>query len=142
MRIYRGRFGTNWRITVNPTDFIRKHITAALTAEGFSPSVVQGGARDWSITAACRSQPKRGVALQIVYIAPVSGLLGRQPPQNGKRQRKSRDELMAFIPACSDCCYAKRIKSTLRGKFMKNHFRHPDCKSRAGEPHVSRNRRY
>lgn len=27
---------------MNPTDFIRKHITAALTAEGFSPSVVQG----------------------------------------------------------------------------------------------------
>lgn len=28
---------------MNPTDFIRKHITAALTVEGFSPSVVQGG---------------------------------------------------------------------------------------------------
>lgn len=28
---------------MNPTDFIRKHITAALTAEGFAPSVVQGG---------------------------------------------------------------------------------------------------
>lgn len=28
---------------MNPTNFIRKHITAALTAEGFAPSVVQGG---------------------------------------------------------------------------------------------------
>lgn len=28
---------------MDPTDFIRKHITAALTVEGFSPSVVQGG---------------------------------------------------------------------------------------------------
>lgn len=28
---------------MNPTDFIRKHIIAALTAEGFAPSVVQGG---------------------------------------------------------------------------------------------------
>lgn len=28
---------------MNPTVFIRKHITAALTAEGFAPSVVQGG---------------------------------------------------------------------------------------------------
>nr|VUD28814.1 Uncharacterised protein [Raoultella sp. NCTC 9187] len=28
---------------MNPTDFIRKHITATLTAEGFAPSVVQGG---------------------------------------------------------------------------------------------------
>ncbi|MBZ7580947.1 hypothetical protein FML15_27080 [Klebsiella michiganensis] len=28
---------------MNPADFIRKHITAALTAEGFAPSVVQGG---------------------------------------------------------------------------------------------------
>ncbi|MEQ5051245.1 hypothetical protein ABN154_05365 [Klebsiella michiganensis] len=28
---------------MNPTDFIRKHITVALTAEGFAPSVVQGG---------------------------------------------------------------------------------------------------
>lgn len=30
---------------MNPTDFIRKHITAALTAEGFAPSVVQGGSQ-------------------------------------------------------------------------------------------------
>ncbi|HBQ5642593.1 TPA: hypothetical protein L7572_005588 [Klebsiella variicola] len=28
---------------MNPTDFIRKHITTVLTAEGFAPSVVQGG---------------------------------------------------------------------------------------------------
>lgn len=28
---------------MNSADFIRKHITAALTAEGFAPSVVQGG---------------------------------------------------------------------------------------------------
>ncbi|HBS1998354.1 TPA: hypothetical protein MAD10_004812 [Klebsiella quasipneumoniae subsp. quasipneumoniae] len=30
---------------MNPTDFIRKHITTALTAEGFAPSVVQGGSK-------------------------------------------------------------------------------------------------
>ncbi|HCB0645555.1 TPA: hypothetical protein MYL57_005658 [Klebsiella variicola subsp. variicola] len=46
---------------MSPETFIEKHITAALTAEGFAPSVVQGGgSRDWSITAACRSQPKKG----------------------------------------------------------------------------------
>lgn len=28
---------------MSPEDFIRKHITAALTVEGFAPSVVQGG---------------------------------------------------------------------------------------------------
>ncbi|BAS41081.1 TPA: hypothetical protein MAG25_005532 [Klebsiella quasipneumoniae subsp. quasipneumoniae] len=39
----------------------------------------------------------------------VSGLSGRQPPQNGKQQRKSRGELVEFIPACSDFCYAHQI---------------------------------
>ncbi|EEI4447998.1 hypothetical protein G0S15_001366 [Salmonella enterica] len=29
---------------MNPTDFIQKHITAALVAEGFSEIVAQGGA--------------------------------------------------------------------------------------------------
>ncbi|MDU4656149.1 hypothetical protein [Klebsiella oxytoca] len=28
---------------MSPEDFTRKHITAALTVEGFAPSVVQGG---------------------------------------------------------------------------------------------------
>ncbi|WP_196015295.1 hypothetical protein [Klebsiella variicola] len=30
---------------MSPETFIEKHITAALTAEGFAPSVVQGGSR-------------------------------------------------------------------------------------------------
>lgn len=89
---------------MNPTDFIRKHITAALTAEGFSPSVVQGGGKpkDWSITVVCRSQPKRGAALRIAFFGPVSGLWDRQQRQSGKRQRKSREKVVALLPACSD----------------------------------------
>ncbi|HDS8282416.1 TPA: hypothetical protein QHV31_005318 [Klebsiella variicola] len=87
---------------MNPTDFIRKHITAALTAEGFSPSVVQGGRRRWSITAACRSQPKREVALRIAFFEPGNGLWGRQQRQSEKRQRKSREKVVALLPACSD----------------------------------------
>lgn len=88
---------------MNPTDFIRKHITVALTAEGFAPSVVQGGwPKDWSITAACLSRPRRGVVLQIAFFGPASGLWDRQQQQNGKRQRKSREKVVALLPACSD----------------------------------------
>lgn len=78
----------------------------------------------------------------IVYIVPVSGLSGRQQQQSGRRKRKSREEVVALDPACSDYCYAKRIKSTWRGKFMKNHTRTNDYKSIAGGSHVSRNGRH
>ncbi|MBA6167447.1 MULTISPECIES: hypothetical protein [Klebsiella pneumoniae complex] len=100
---------------MNPTDFIRKHITAALTAEGFSPSVVQGGVqRGWNITAACRSQPKKGVVLMTVCIVPVSGLLGRQQRQSGKLQRKSREKVVALLPACSDFQHSICFEMTWR----------------------------
>lgn len=73
-------------------------------------------------------------------IVPVSGLLGRQPRRSGNQQRKSREELVEFIPACSDD--AMQNKSTWLGKFMKNHTRVSDYKSIAGELNVSRNGRY
>ncbi|HCI4354602.1 TPA: hypothetical protein ACX3KG_003612 [Raoultella ornithinolytica] len=69
----------------------------------------------------------------IVYIAPVSGLSDRLRQQNESQQRKSREEVLALNPACYDCCYAKRFKSTWRGKFMKNHTRVFDYKSSAGK---------
>lgn len=44
---------------MNPTDFIRKHITATLTAEGFAPSVVQGGVAKGLEHYSCMSQSTR-----------------------------------------------------------------------------------
>lgn len=38
----------------------------------------------------------------IVCIALVSGLLDKLRQQNGRRERKSREEVVALFPACSD----------------------------------------
>ena len=61
----------------------------------------------------------------------VSGLSGKQPRRNGNQQRKSREKVVALLPACSDD--AMQIKSTWRGKLMKNHTRVSDYKSSGAE---------
>jgi hypothetical protein len=52
---------------MNPADFIRKHITAALTAEGFAPSVVQGVAEALEHYRCMSQSTKKGVVLQIAF---------------------------------------------------------------------------
>ena len=96
---------------MSPEDFIRKHITAALMAEGFSESAAgRGGLSTASIiTGEAHRRAGKGRFSMIASTELVSGLSGRQPPQNGKQQRKSRGELVEFIPACSDFCYAHQI---------------------------------
>jgi hypothetical protein len=98
---------------MNPADFIRKHITAALTAEGFAPSVVQGVAEALEHYRCMSQSTKKGVVLQIAFFRLGNGLLGRQPPQSGKRQRKSREKVVALLPACSD--FATNMHSNLPG---------------------------
>ncbi|MFU8368919.1 hypothetical protein [Raoultella ornithinolytica] len=117
---------------MNPTDFIRRHITASLMSEGFSESVAGGGlSTAWIITAEAHRQAGRGRSSMIVSFVRVSGLSGKQPRRNGNQQRKSREEVVALNPACSD--FTMQIKSTWRGKFMKNHTRVSDYKSSAGK---------
>lgn len=99
---------------MSPEDFIRKHITAALEAEGFSESTAGGGlSTAWIITAEARRQVGRGRSSRIISFVRVSGLSGRQPRRNGNQQRKSREEVVALLPACSD--FAMRFNSNLPG---------------------------
>ncbi|EDH1235832.1 hypothetical protein ACRABS_002703 [Salmonella enterica subsp. enterica] len=95
---------------MNPTDFIRKHITTALVAEGFSEIVAQGGLPKVLITTGdALRQAVRGVCMRIVYFVLVSGQQARQQRWNANRQRKSREEVRS--PACSDftCSYLFEI---------------------------------
>lgn len=115
-----------------PENFIAKHIFAVLVAEGFSEVVARGGRYTaWVITGVALNQAGKGRYSMIVSSARVSGLSGRQRRQSENQQRKSREKVVALLPACSD--FAMRFKSTWRGKFMKNHIRHPDCKSSASK---------
>ncbi|HHE5410413.1 MULTISPECIES: hypothetical protein [Klebsiella] len=95
---------------MNPTDFIRRHITASLVAEGFSESVAGGGLSTASlIIGEVHRQAGKGQFLRIVSSAHASGLWGRQLLQSGRQQRKSREEVVALNPACSDFCFAHQI---------------------------------
>ncbi|CAH1457831.1 Uncharacterised protein [Klebsiella pneumoniae] len=49
-----------------------------------------------------------------VCIVPVSGLLGRQQRQSGKLQRKSREKVVALLPACSDFQHSICFEMTWR----------------------------
>lgn len=96
---------------MNPTDFIRRHIISALVTEGFSEGVAGGGlSTAWIITAEARRQAGRGRSSMIVSFVRVNGLSDRQPRRNGNQQRKSREKVVALLPACSDD--AMQIKST------------------------------
>lgn len=120
------------RCDMSPEYFIRKHITEKLVAESFSESAAGGGlSTAWIITGEAHRQAVKGRSSMIVSTALVSGLSGRQRRQSENQQRKSREKVVALLPACSD--FAMRFKSTWRGKFMKNHIRHPDCKSSASK---------
>ncbi|MBZ6709516.1 hypothetical protein FMJ60_22210 [Klebsiella quasipneumoniae] len=128
---------------MSPEDFIRKHITAALMAEGFSESAAGGGLSTASIiTGEAHRQAGKVRFSMIVFFAQGNGLSPRPPAQSEKQPRKSRVGQRGPNQACSDCCYAKRFKSTWRGKFMKNLSRQSDYKSSAGELNVSRNGRH
>ncbi len=128
---------------MSPEDFIRKHITAALMAEGFSESAAGGGLSTASIiTGEAHRQAGKVRFSMIVFFAQGNGLSPRPPAQSEKQPRKKPGRAKGPNPACSDCCYAKRFKSTRRGKFMKNLSRQSDYKSSAGELNVSRNGRH
>lgn len=99
---------------MSPEHFIAKHITAALTAEGFAPSVVQGGGAEALEHYRCMSQStKKGSCFADCLFRARQWLWGRQQRQSGKRQRKSREEQMGLLPACSD--FATNIHSNLPG---------------------------
>ncbi|EBR7327186.1 hypothetical protein FOI36_02175 [Salmonella enterica] len=86
---------------MNPTDFIRKHITSSLMAEGFPEQAALGGG--WSAlitTAPCLRRAVEAGRTTTVFTMCVSGLKDKQQAWSA-RQRKSREEKW-LRPACSD----------------------------------------
>ncbi len=87
---------------MSPEQFIRKHITAALVAEGF-PSGVAGGGQSTAliIIAECRRPAKKEVVSMIVCSALVNGLLDKRQQRNGK-QAKEKPERVAPLTGYFD----------------------------------------
>ncbi|MBD3702593.1 hypothetical protein IE986_25025 [Klebsiella pneumoniae] len=74
---------------MSPEDFIRKHITAALMAEGFSESAAGGGLSTASIiTGEAHRQAGKVRFSMIVFFAQGNGLSPRPPAQSEKQPRK------------------------------------------------------
>lgn len=88
---------------MSPEYFIRKHITEKLVAEGFSESVAGGGLNTaLIITVEALRRAVKGRYSMIVSFEPVNGLWGKQHLQSERLGRKSRVEVVALNPACSD----------------------------------------
>ncbi|EHO7719617.1 hypothetical protein KMF95_004114 [Salmonella enterica] len=96
---------------MTPTDFIQKHITEALVAEGSPDQVAAGGGAMWPsiTTGAVHRQAGREACSLIAFSVPDSGLSDKQQAQNAT-QRKSRIREESPYPACSDfvCSYLQR----------------------------------
>lgn len=118
---------------MNPTDFIRKHIIAALTAEGFAPSVVQGGGSKG--TGALPLHVSVNQKGKLLCGLPFSGPSVGSWADNDNRTESGKEQTGASWWSSSRLVLtsAMQIKSTWRGKFMKNHTRTFDYKSSAGD---------
>lgn len=118
---------------MNPADFIRKHITAALTAEGFAPSVVQGGGSEGAgaLPMHVRVDQKGELLCRLFISRPSVGSWA----DNDNRTESGKEQTGASWWSSSRLVLtsAMQIKSTCRGKFMKNHTRTFDYKSSAGD---------
>lgn len=91
---------------MSPEEFIKKHITDVLTAEGFPVEVVRGGqSMVLIITGAALRPAEREACSLTAFSVPDSGLSVRQQRWNASRQRKSREEKW-LNPACSDFAIA------------------------------------
>jgi hypothetical protein len=125
---------------MSPEDFIRKHITAALMAEGFSESAAGGLSTASIITGEAHRRAGKGRFSMIASTELVSGLSA----DNHRRTESSKEKAGASWWSSSRpvLTSAMHIKSTWRGKFMKNLSRQSDYKSSAGELNVSRNGRH
>lgn len=87
---------------MSPEQFIRKHITAVLVAEGF-PSGVAGGGQSTAliITDECRRPAKKEVVSMIACFAPVNGRLGK-PQQQREKQEKEKPGRVAPLTGYFD----------------------------------------
>ncbi|MBD3744133.1 hypothetical protein IE980_20375 [Klebsiella pneumoniae] len=128
---------------MSPEDFIRKHITAALMAEGFSESAAGGGLSTASIiTGEAHRQAGKVRFSMIVFFAQGNGLSPRPPAQSEKQPRKSRVGQRGPTRPVLTAAMQNDSNLPRRGKFMKNLSRQSDYKSSAGELNVSRNGRH
>ncbi|OVZ85805.1 hypothetical protein CBW58_22870 [Yersinia frederiksenii] len=87
---------------MNPSEFIRKHIVAALVADGV-PDVVARGGQMWvlSIIASSLRQAVRVQLLTIAYGKRVYGFSSIVRKRSEKQARKNRQKLH-LKPVCFD----------------------------------------
>lgn len=79
---------------MTPEEFIRKHITEKLMAEGFPLTVAQGGqGSDWTTTAACHRRARRGRRSTIASTAPECGRKGRPARLSARPVKNSVKDL-------------------------------------------------
>lgn len=108
---------------MSPEEFIKKHITTALMAEGFPEQAALGGG--WSAlitTAPCLRRAVEAGRTTTVFTMCVSGLKDKQQAWSA-RQRKSREEKW-LNPACSYFAITIPFETDLSRKdFMAKHSR-------------------
>ncbi|RDL25084.1 hypothetical protein [Serratia fonticola] len=81
---------------MTPSDFIRKHITAALVAEGFPLSVAQGGAGIGLEYYRCMSQASRkGAAFDDCYQRARAWAQGQTSKSERKTGKKKQGRVTA-----------------------------------------------
>ncbi|KAE9749626.1 hypothetical protein [Escherichia coli] len=106
---------------MTPEEFICKHITEKLVAEGFPEIVARGGhAGDWITTAVARRPAAKERCLMIACFVRGNGHLVRQILLS-ERKRKSRAGLRWACPACPDLPSESTFKELFRDKRPINH---------------------
>lgn len=102
-----------------PEEFICKHITEKLVAEGFPEIVAKGGlAGGWITTDAAHRPVVRARFLMIACFVRGNGHLGRQRLLS---ERKSRAGLRWASPACSDLRAEPTFKEQFHDERPTNH---------------------
>ncbi|EML8007120.1 TPA: hypothetical protein J1246_003543 [Escherichia coli] len=106
---------------MTPEEFICKHITEKLVADGFPEVVARGGlAGGWITTAAAHRPVVEVRCLMIAIFMRGNGHLGRQRLLS-ERKRKSRAGLRWASPACSELRSEPTFKELFHDKRPINH---------------------
>ncbi|EFN7977710.1 hypothetical protein ED769_26040 [Escherichia coli] len=103
---------------MTPEEFICKHITEKLAAEGFPEIVARGAYWGWITTDVAHRPVVRARFLMIAIFVRGNGHLGRQRLLS---ERKSRAGLRWASPACPDLPSESTFKELFRDKRPINH---------------------
>lgn len=106
---------------MTPEEFICKHITEKLVADGFPEVVARGGlVGGWITTAVARRPAAKERCLMIACFVRGNGHLVRQMLLS-ERKRKSRAGLRWASPACSDLRSEPTFKEPFHDEHPTNH---------------------